>query len=118
MGKHYGDLLYKTGEDLSSVIKLSDKQKSFGQRCLPIYEKYMSEIMTEVRGLAEGLHQKYEDLAYWLFNIYYNEEEHGCTVFAVKSKDKVYLARNRIVNKKKIKLVIQNPVKLVVLTKY
>ena len=94
MGKHYGDLLYKTGEDLSSVIKLSDKQKSFGQRCLPIYEKYMSEIMTEVRGLAEGLHQKYEDLAYWLFNIYYNEEEHGCTVFAVKSKDKVYLARN------------------------
>ena len=91
MGKHYGDLLYKTGEDLSSVIKLSDKQKSFGQRCLPIYEKYMSEIMTEVRGLAEGLHQKYEDLAYWLFNIYYNEEEHGCTVFAVKSKDKVAL---------------------------
>lgn len=30
MGKHYGDLLYKTGENLSSVIKLSDKQKSFG----------------------------------------------------------------------------------------
>ena len=48
----------------------------------------------EVRGLAEGLHQKYEDLACWLFNIYCNEEEHGCTVFAVKSKDKVYLARN------------------------
>ena len=36
MGKHYGDLLYKTGEDLSSAIKLSDKQKSFGQRCLPM----------------------------------------------------------------------------------
>ncbi|MGN1327356.1 MAG: carcinine hydrolase/isopenicillin-N N-acyltransferase family protein [Clostridia bacterium] len=26
--------------------------------------------------------------------MYCNEEEHGCTVFAVKSKDKVYLARN------------------------
>ena len=94
MGKHYGDLLYKTGEDLSSVIKLSDKQKTFGQRCLPIYEKYMSEIMMEVRGLAEGLRQKYEDLAFWLFNIYCNEDVHGCTVFAVKSKDKVYFARN------------------------
>ena len=46
--KHYGDLLYKTGENFSSVIKLYDKQKNFGQRCLPIYEKYMSEIMTEV----------------------------------------------------------------------
>lgn len=38
----------------------------------------MNEIMMEVRGLAEGLHQKYEDLAYWLFNIYCNEEEYGC----------------------------------------
>lgn len=94
MGKHYGDLLYKTGEDLSSVIKLYDEQKNFGQKCLPIYEKYMNEIMMEIKGLADGLHQKYEDVAYWLFNIYCNEEDHGCTVFAVKNKDKIYLARN------------------------
>lgn len=39
MGKYYGNLLYKTGENLLSVIKLFDKQKSFGQRCLAIYEK-------------------------------------------------------------------------------
>ena len=94
MGKHYGELLYKAGENLSSVIKLSDEQKSFGQKCLPIYEKYMNEIMMEVRGLADGLHQKYEDVAYWLFNIYCNEEEHGCTVFAVRNKDRVYMVRN------------------------
>ena len=94
MGKHYGELLYKAGENLSSVIKLSVKQKSFGKKCLPIYEKYMNEIMMEVRGLADGLHQKYEDIAYWLFNIYCNEEEHGCTVFAVRNKDRVYMVRN------------------------
>ena len=27
MGKHYRDLLYKTGENLSSVIKLNEEQK-------------------------------------------------------------------------------------------
>lgn len=94
MGKHYGELLYKTGEDLSSVIKLNEEQKIFGKKCLPIYEEHMKDIMEEVRGLADGLHQKYEDVAYWLFNIYCNEEEHGCTVFAVKNKNKVYVGRN------------------------
>lgn len=94
MGKHYGDLLYKTGENLSSVIKLTEEQRLFGEKCLPIYEKYLRDIMEEVRGLADGLHQKYNDIAYWLFNIYCNEEEHGCTIFAVKNKDKVLFARN------------------------
>lgn len=94
MGKHYGDLLYKTGEDLSSVIKITKEQRLFGEKCLQIYEKNLKDIMEEVRGLADGLHQKYEDVAYWLFNIYCNEEEHGCSVFAVKEKDNVYFARN------------------------
>ncbi len=94
MGKQYGDLLYKTGENLSSVIKLTEEQRLFGEKCLPIYEKHLRDIMEEVRGLSDRLHQKYNDIAYWLFNIYCNEEEHGCTVFAVKNKDKVFLARN------------------------
>ena len=94
MGKHYGDLLYKTGENLSSVIKLNEEQKLFGERCLPLYENYLKDIIGEVKGFADGLHQKYEDVAYWLFNIYCNEEEHGCTIFAIKNKNNLYLARN------------------------
>lgn len=94
MGKHYGELLYKTGEDLSSVIKITKEQRLFGEKCLPLYEKHLKEIMEEVRGLADGLHQKYEDVAYWLFNIYCNEEEHGCSVFAVRANENVYFARN------------------------
>ena len=94
MGKHYGDLLYKTGENLSSVIKLNGEQKLFGERCFPLYENYLKDIMGEVKGFADGLHQKYEDVAYWLFNIYCNEEEHGCTIFAIKNKNNLYLARN------------------------
>lgn len=94
MGKHYGELLYKTGEDLSSVIGLNQEQIEFGKKCLPIYERYLSDIMEEVKGLAEGLHHKYEDVAYWLMNIYCNEEDYGCSVFAVKANDTVYFARN------------------------
>lgn len=94
MGKHYGEILYKTGENLSSVIALNNEQIEFGKLCLPIYEKYLKDIMEEVRGLADGLHQKYEDIAYWLFNIYCNEEEHGCSVFAVNENNNVYFARN------------------------
>ena len=41
MGKHYGDLLYKTGEDLSSVIKITKEQRLFGEKCLKIYENYL-----------------------------------------------------------------------------
>jgi len=94
MGKHYGEILYKSGQDLSSVIALQNEQTAFGKECLPIYEEYMGDIMDEVRGLAEGLHQRYEEVAYWLMNIYCNKEDYGCSVFAVKSKDGVYLARN------------------------
>ena len=36
MGKHYGDILFKSGQDLSSVIILSDDQIAFGKACLPI----------------------------------------------------------------------------------
>ena len=94
MGKHYGEILYKTGENLSSVLALNNEQIEFGKLCLPLYEKYLKDIMEEVRGLADGLHQKYEDVAYWLFNIYCNEEEYGCSVFAVKKSNNVYFARN------------------------
>ena len=52
MGKHYGDLLYKTGENLSSVIKLNEEQKLFGERCFPLYENYLKDIMGEVKGFV------------------------------------------------------------------
>lgn len=94
IGKHYGELLYKTGEDLSSIIELNQQQIEFGQKCIPIYEQFLPDIMQEVKGLAKGINQKYEAVAYWLVNLYCNKEDYGCTVFAVKSNDTVYFARN------------------------
>ena len=50
MGRHYGELLAKSGVDLSSVIAIPEQQEVFGLSCLPIYEEYLPDIMQEVRG--------------------------------------------------------------------
>lgn len=94
MGRHYGELLYKAGETLSEVIRLTEDQMAFSMRCLPFYEKHLPDIMEEVHGLADGLKQKYEDVAGWLASLYCFESDHGCSVFAVKDDDHVYFARN------------------------
>lgn len=94
MGRHYGELLYKAGETLSEVIRITEDQRAFSMCCLPIYEKHLPDIMEEVRGLADGLKQKYEDVAGWLASLYCFESDHGCSVFAVKGDDHVYFARN------------------------
>lgn len=94
MGRHYGEVLVKSGVDLSSVIEIPQNQIIFGMECLPIYEQYLPNIMQEVRGLADGLGQQYEHVACWLFALYCFESDHGCSVFAVHSGDHTYFGRN------------------------
>lgn len=94
MGRHYGEILAKSNVDLSSVIALSKSQSEFGLLCLPIYEQHLPYIMQEVRGLADGLGLRYEDVACWLFALYCFESDHGCSVFAVHNGEHVYFGRN------------------------
>ena len=60
MGRHYGELLAKSGVDLSPAIIIPEQQTAFGLSCLPIYERHLPGIMQKVRGLADGLGQRYE----------------------------------------------------------
>lgn len=94
MGRHYGELLAKSGIDLSPVLAIPEQQTAFGLSCLPIYEEYLPDIMQEVRGLADGLGQRYEAVACWLFAPYCFESDHGCSVFAVRSGEHTYFGRN------------------------
>lgn len=94
MGKHYGELLAKSGVNLSDVIRIPQNQTAFGLSCLPVYEQYLPNIMQEVRGLADGLGQRYEAVACWLFALYCFESDHGCSVFAVRSGEHTYFGRN------------------------
>ena len=94
MGRHYGELLTKSGINLSPVLAIPEQQTAFGLSCLPIYEQYLPKIMQEVRGLADGLGQRYETVACWLFALYCFENDHGCSVFAVRSGEHTYFGRN------------------------
>lgn len=94
MGRHYGELLVKSGVDLSDVIRIPQNQTVFGLSCLPVYEQYLPDIMQEVQGLADGLGQQYEAVACWLFALYCFESDHGCSVFAVRSGKHTYFGRN------------------------
>lgn len=94
MGRHYGELLAKSGIDLSPVLAIPEQQTAFGLSCLPIYEQYLPRIMQEVRGLADCLGQRYEAVACWLFALYCFESDHGCSVFAVRSGEHTYFGRN------------------------
>lgn len=38
IGRHYGELLAKSGIDLSPVLAIPEQQTAFGLSCLPIYE--------------------------------------------------------------------------------
>ena len=94
MGRHYGELLTKSGINLSPVLAIPEQQTAFGLSCLPIYEQYLPKIMQEVRGLADGLGQRYETVACWLFALYCFENDYGCSVFAVRSGEHTYFGRN------------------------
>ena len=51
-------MLAKSGIDLSPALTIPEQQTAFGLSGLPIYEEYLSDIMQEVRGLADGLGQR------------------------------------------------------------
>ena len=97
IGRHYGELLAKSGIDLSPVLAIPEQQTAFGLSCLPIYEQYLPKIMQEVRGLADGLGQHYEVVACWLFALYCFESDHGCSVFSVRWCEKYAAATNHFI---------------------
>lgn len=68
---------------------------------LTIYRKYYPELVTEKIAAAEYLHQNpdfllYEDLASFVDNQRrrVNPHQHGCTIFAIRENDQVFVGRN------------------------
>lgn len=94
MGLHYGEILHKSGKTLEDVLNLPPEQIAFAEECFPIYEKYMPDVVDEMKGLADGLCQSREKIYAWLMSLYCFESQHGCSVFAVNSNDGVLFGRN------------------------
>ena len=71
-GYNWGSLLYKNGKniDQSPAFRLTGERRMFAENCLPVYEKYYPEILEEIRGLADGQKNRYEDFYTFLLSMY------------------------------------------------
>lgn len=47
--------MYSSGVDIGSSVKLNNDQQFFDKKSLPIYEKYIPVLISEVRELAVGM---------------------------------------------------------------
>lgn len=95
-GYNWGSLLYKNGKniDQSPAFRLTGERRMFAENCLPVYEKYYPEILEEIRGLADGQKNRYEDFYTFLLSMYCFAFDNHCTCFAFKDKDNLIFGRN------------------------
>ena len=95
-GLNWGRMLYKNGKIISDnpTFKITKERKEFANKCLPIYEKYYPEVLQEIRGLADGQNDLYENFYTFLLSMYCFEFDNHCTCFAFKDKNHIILGRN------------------------
>ena len=95
-GYKWGNLLYKNNKIISKqhTFKITEERKKFVEKCLPIYEKYYPEILREIKGIADGQQDSYEDLCTFLMSMYCFEFDNHCTCFAFKDDNNIIFGRN------------------------
>lgn len=95
-GYKWGSLLYKNGNIISKqhTFIITKERKEFAKKCLPVYAKYYPEILEEIRGIADGQKDSYEDLYTFLLSMYCFEFDNHCTCMAVKSNKNILFGRN------------------------
>lgn len=95
-GYKWGNLLYKNNKIISKqhTFKITEERKSFVKKCLPIYEKYYPEILREIKGIADGQQDSYDDLCTFLLSMYCFEFDNHCTCFAFKNDNNIIFGRN------------------------
>lgn len=95
-GYKWGNLLFRHGNSISShhTFIITDERKAFAKTCIPIYQKYYPEILEEIKGIADGQRDSYENLCTFLMSMYCFEFTNHCTCFAFKDDKHIILARN------------------------
>lgn len=95
-GFHWGRMLFHRGmliRDQHTFV-ITAARKEFANQCYPLYQQYYPEILSEIRGIADGQQMAYEDLYTFLFSMYCFELEHHCTCMASKDADHIIFGRN------------------------
>lgn len=93
-GLHYGKLLLKNNIDLLANIPKSEERSAFSQSCVPLYKKFYPEIIEEIRGMADGLKVRFEDISDFLFSMYCFVLGNRCSCFAFSENGKTIFGRN------------------------
>ena len=95
-GYKWGTLLYKNNKIISNqhTFKITEERQKFVKKCLPIYKKYYPEILEEIKGIADGQQDSYDNLCTFLLSMYCFEFDNHCTCFAFKDKNNIIFGRN------------------------
>ena len=95
-GYKWGNLLYKNNKIISKqhTFKITEERRNFVKDCLPIYKKYYPEILEEIKGIADGQQDSYDNLCTFLLSMYCFEFDNHCTCIAFKDKDNIIFGRN------------------------
>ena len=95
-GFKWGELLYKNNNIISNkhTFIITEERKKFANQCLIIYEKYYPEILEEIKGIADGQKDSYENLYTFLLSMYCFEFNNHCTCMALKDNNNIILGRN------------------------
>lgn len=94
MGYHYGEIMISGGVDMNEAISLTESQREFAEKALPVYDKYIPDLLDEVKGLAKGSKVPFDNMFAWLSTMYGFGDIHGCTCFAFTDLENTILCRN------------------------
>lgn len=95
-GYKWGELLYKNNNIISNkhTFVITEERRKFANQCLPIYKKYYPEILEEIKGIADGQRDSYENLYTFLLSMYCFEFDNHCTCMALKDDNSIIFGRN------------------------
>lgn len=93
-GYHYGNLLARKGVNIESLLKFKESQIMMGLESLKVCEKVYPEIISEIKGMANGLGVDHELFGTFIITAGANDSSIGCTTFCYKSRDDFYFVRN------------------------
>lgn len=95
-GFHYGNLLYKKGIKIEEdhQLGINEEKREFAKQCIIECEKVYPELLEEIKGIAQGQHMDYLDLAAFLFGMYCFELNNHCTCLAFADEKHIIFGRN------------------------
>lgn len=91
-GLKYGAMLRKHG--MTPQILQTPERRAFAEACIPLYQAHYPQILEEIRGVAEGLHRDFMEIAEFLCSMYCYVFDSRCSTIAFSAQGKTVFARN------------------------